>query len=345
MNGKCQCPTVGQRACGGSCIDVQADAMNCGGCGHQCDSGDTCANGFCPLDTIAGTSAAPEEMTQQGLAYDVELSATKVYWITAVNTNVMSANLDGTGVATEAGTGVNPRRLAIDATNLYWSECGTSCTTAGGAAGAVNAVPLGGGSVDNIVTGELDGVFGLAVDTNFAYFTNVLISKVRKENVVTPSTPTDVASNVGEPWDVLVDSNMMYWTNQGDGTVRRANVDGSGSLILANGQGGPFGIAKDATHVYFSTEVTGDIRRVPVAGGTVETFVSGQSQPVYLALDGEDLFWCNFGNGVVSKIDKDGTGEVTQLAVGQNQPYSLRVNATHLYFTTLAGGTVMRVAR
>jgi hypothetical protein len=338
---------VGQRACGGTCIDVQSDAMNCGGCGHQCDGGDSCTNGFCPLDTIAGTMAAPDVTASQGLAYDVELSATKVYWTSGVNSTVMSADLDGANSATVVGAQVSPRFLDIDATNLYWTNCGTDCNSPTPTSTDAQVVkwPLAGGSETAFVDNAEAGIFGLAVDTGFAYYTNVQDSLIQKENHTTPNTPVTVASNVGEPWDILIDTGVMYWTNHGDGTVRRANVDGTASQILANGQGGPFGIAKDATHVYFSTEVTGEIKRVPVAGGTVETVIGGQSAPVFLAIDGDDLYWCNFGNGVVSTFDKDGAGEVTQLAVGQNQPYSLRLNATHVYFTTLAGGTVMRVAR
>ena len=33
--------------CDGACIDIAADANNCGGCGNSCDGGGTCSLGNC----------------------------------------------------------------------------------------------------------------------------------------------------------------------------------------------------------------------------------------------------------------------------------------------------------
>lgn len=37
----------GQTICAGSCVDVQTDNFNCGGCGKSCGSGEVCSSGAC----------------------------------------------------------------------------------------------------------------------------------------------------------------------------------------------------------------------------------------------------------------------------------------------------------
>jgi len=39
-----------------------------------------------------------------------------------------------------------------------------------------------------------------------------------------------------------VDSSHLHWTNQGDGTVDDAHLDGTGVTTLVTGQNGPAGV-------------------------------------------------------------------------------------------------------
>ncbi len=55
------CPDDGDIRCGGSCVDTDTDAQNCGGCGTKCSSGQTCAAGKCTGGTtMAGCSSITE---------------------------------------------------------------------------------------------------------------------------------------------------------------------------------------------------------------------------------------------------------------------------------------------
>jgi hypothetical protein len=42
---------------------------------------------------------------------------------------------------------------------------------------------------------------------------------------------------------VAVDPSHLYWTNQGDGTIWQANLDGTNPKAFATGQDDPWGVA------------------------------------------------------------------------------------------------------
>jgi hypothetical protein len=44
------CDQPGETICGDQCVDTETDVANCGGCGNQCPTGDTCAAGTCSCD-------------------------------------------------------------------------------------------------------------------------------------------------------------------------------------------------------------------------------------------------------------------------------------------------------
>jgi hypothetical protein len=79
----------------------------------------------------------------------------------------------------------------------------------------------------------------------------------------------------------------MYWTAQGTGDIRRANLDGSEPEILIRGQNFPTGIALDVNsgHIYWSNVDGGDIRRANLDGTEPQVLITGQSQPAIVTLD------------------------------------------------------------
>jgi hypothetical protein len=55
-DGTCGTPCFGTQArCGGACVDITGDPLNCGGCGHACTAGQACASGSCRDICLGGS--------------------------------------------------------------------------------------------------------------------------------------------------------------------------------------------------------------------------------------------------------------------------------------------------
>lgn len=91
----------------------------------------------------------------------------------------------------------------------------------------------------------------------------------------------DVASAV-----VNAAGTTMYWT-ESDGTLYKANTDGTSVVQLLNGLGSIYYMQLDeaAEHIYFADYVYNRIQRVNFDGTSQITIASGLSGPYAIALD------------------------------------------------------------
>lgn len=86
--------------------------------------------------------------------------------------------------------------------------------------------------------------------------------------------------------------------------------------------------------------------KVPIAGGTLATLAdAGQDGLTDIAVDATN--WLDpgsLGNGTVTKVPLNG-GATTTLAAGQNEPGSIALSDTNVYWTDYGSGTVMTVPK
>ena len=79
---------------------------------------------------------------------------------------------------------------------------------------------------------------------------------------------------------MTVDANYVYWSTfralQGDGTIWRANHDGTGANVIATWESGPAGVAVDGGFIYWADYDNGTIWRAGLDGGNPKLIATGQ---------------------------------------------------------------------
>jgi hypothetical protein len=223
---------------------------------------------------------------------------------------VMVMSLDGgapeqasTPSATLVGGQDAPWAIAVDATNVYWTNKSSPNTSLG----AVIKLPLAGGPPQILASGQASP-WGIAVNSANVYWVNNGSTDMSNGTVMSVGldggTPVVIASGQNAPWSVVVDSSNVYWTNYGDatgsGSVMEAPLDGGDSFALATGQDFPWGIAVDATSVYWTnfgdTGANGSVMKVNIDGTNLTTVATGLSQPAGIAVDATSLYFTTSGN-------------------------------------------------
>jgi hypothetical protein len=200
--------------------------------------------------------------------------------------------------------------IAVDATSVYFTDIGMGAGIVS-PVGSVSKVPLRGGAVTTLASGQVDPE-AIAVSGPYVYWTT--------------RTPNNVTS-----------SNL----------ITRATLDGANPFGLVTGAGVPVDLAVDGSHVFWVDFELG-LMRVPLGGGTPSTLTTQQMFLVNVAIDAHDIYCAarnGDGNGitpmgVIVKVPIAG-GIPTMLARGQLGPAGIAVDATHAYWTTGTGGTVM----
>jgi hypothetical protein len=266
--------------------------------------------------------------------------------------------------------------LAVDATNVYWTNIGTSANNF--LDGTVMAMPKGGGPVTTLASGQdfpkAVAVYGASVYwTNYDAANSGGAASGAVSRVSTTGGPvTVIASGQAFPWDVVADENSVYWTCNESGVVRSAPAGGGTISVIAEncpladnqyGCENPAGIAVDATNVYFADELD-YVFRVPLAGGT--PVVVGNEPyygagPAFVAVSGSTVFWTNsslaqfeYADSTVQSAPTVGTA-LTNLASNQTRAWSIAVDGSNVYWTEyvspgsiqsvpIAGGNVTTLA-
>lgn len=243
-------------------------------------------------------------------------------------------------IVTVADNEPSPQGLAVDGTNVYWTNTGGS--------GDVEKCPLSsctnGGTV---LASGLSSPNAVLSAGGHAYWTNFGSSTLQRcavggcnETATTVATMTPASSGFGR---LAADDTTLFFTDGGNGKVHACPLTGcpGGPAVLATAQPNPWGIAVDDTRVYWVNDNvgTGSVESCPKTGcggsnALRITLASAQSSPRTIAIDATHVYWATQADGTVKRCAKTGCNDQPQtLASALLNPHGVAVDEAFVYFT------------
>jgi hypothetical protein len=139
-----------------------------------------------------------------------------------------------------AGT---PQDIALDATNVYWTDSSD---------GSVRSASKAGGPQTVIATGQGKPV-RLTLDSGYVYWSNNLGAAIMRAPADGSGSPQLVAA-ASSPQGVLVLGATVYWADTGTNSIGYAPKDGSGSpqFVGSPASGSPQELVTDGSTIFVS---------------------------------------------------------------------------------------------
>ncbi len=173
-------------------------------------------------------------------------------------------------------------------------------------------------------------------------------------------TPPIVASDTGGISALVTDGTNLYFI--AGNSVMKVLSAGGAPVPLASGQTNPHALATDGSNVYWTDYSAGTVMKVDVSGnGTPVTLATGQYYANAIAVAAGSVYWTTYsygtadggtsnpipGTGSVMKVAAAGGAQPVTLASGQDEPTSIAVFGTNVYWNGYSSdirGSVSTVA-
>ncbi len=113
--------------------------------------------------------------------------------------------------------------------------------------------------------------------------------------------------------DVAANGQYIYWANYGNGTIGRADLDGSHVdqqfIVASFGWGASIGgLTVNRSHIYWANVTSDEIGRADLDGhGVEDDFITGANAPDGVANSAKYLYWSNSGDDTIGRSLLDGS--------------------------------------
>ena len=292
-----------------------------------------------PIDDLAADLIWPDNLA-------LDLAQGQMYWTEWAPGRIRRASLHGAGNSSIENlvgfTSGLPTGLALDlpGDKMYWTD---------GVNHTIRSSDLTG--TDFAITDVFSASNGLSAPEGIAvapgltvlksvpqlYWVDEEAQKIQRTGGDDYRTVLDQLTSehgLNMPGSIALDpvSGKMYWTDDGAGQIRRADLDGSNIENLVSGLADPVGVALDLTagRLYWADRHHGAIYRGALRDITQEgllprheSIVANLDKPYQIALDTVNghMYWTERGQGTskIRRADLDGNN-VTDVAFGLVAP-------------------------
>lgn len=326
----------GLTLCNGACTDTTSNPANCGSCGHACQN-TTCTNGACDSTILSSGFIPPGRLAidannaywtngdgtirtvplaggttttlATGLSQPIGISvdAQNVY-AASQDGRIVSAPLSGAATLTVlAQMQPNPYALAIDATNVYWSN-----VASGAGNGSIMACAKAGCA--QMPTTLASGVhvqypYGLAVAGGNVYWTSFNYSGEINRVPTTGGMFTNFSSGLGYPYELAISGSVTVAVLYGQGgSIAMVPSGGGMATSLVGGQSFPTEGTTDGTAAYWtltvpSAENGATLVKAPLATGQQEVLAKNTQPAGSVQVDSQYVYWLS-NEGALRKLPK-----------------------------------------
>ncbi len=182
----------------------------------------------------------------QGNGIEIDAVGGKVYYSDGIGETIKRANLDGTGEETIVGAAGAVFGLELDLTNnrLYWIDRSEN---------EIRFIDLSNPATINTLT-TINGNFSITViadpNNNKVYYNHAGIGNFTGEIIcydLSNNTENVILSNLRFPSGMVLFENKIYYADFGNGTINRADLDGSNIVTIETGVSSAIGLAINPT--------------------------------------------------------------------------------------------------
>ena len=256
----------------------------------------------------------------------------------------MELPLDGGPAVVLASTGsLQANGLAVSGTSVYWTDFRS---------GAIESIPIGGGTATTITTGENQPQL-MAIDSNNVYWAveSGLLDSGSIMAVPLDGGPAFTVTGGGIPVGVVAwGAGTIGYTNDTwpGGSIQSISLDGGNALTVATDVTYPTSIVEQGGSYFFLAQGDGgnsprSVWTVSVTGGTAQLLYPATGA-AHMAVDATHVFWTDNSVGAVYEaplFPTDGAAPIV-IASGLSGPDGIALGGGFVYWTNDGDGTVMR---
>ncbi len=184
-----------------------------------------------------------------------------LYWSSYDSNQIGRSNLDGSSAQSDWLQASEPTGVVVTKSYIYWAEDGN---------GRVSRAKIDGSDAEPDFLTGLFSPHNLAANSTYLYVADTAANRIVR--VPLNGGPSKTLLTVDSPQGVAVNGSSIYWSNMRQGTIGRADIDGSNinDEFLAPG-GWINGLAVDASHLYWSGYTSGYMGRADLDGSNANS--------------------------------------------------------------------------